>query len=116
MSPYKSYNYHIFSRLIRINDTSKISFSSVAQADSVVVDSLLIVAPIVGFCVCSIFCCALFCLISCFAIIMMGKIVLVALSSWWLVIVIVLWLFLTVPWIGLQCVIVVFYDHTLLLF
>ena len=28
---------------------------------SVVVDSLLIVAPIVGFCNCSTFCCALFC-------------------------------------------------------
>ena len=24
----------------------------------------------------------------------------------------VLWLFLTVPWVGLQCVIVVFPDHT----
>ena len=28
----------------------------------------------------------------------------------------VLWLFLTVPWVGLQCVIVVFPDHTQLLF
>ena len=28
----------------------------------------------------------------------------------------VLWLFLTVPWAGLQCVIVVFPDHTHLLF
>ena len=28
---------------------------------------------------------------------------------------IVLWLFLTVPWVGLQCVIVVFPDHTHLL-
>ena len=27
-------------------------------------------------------------------------------------IVIVLWLFLTLPWVGLQCVIVVFPDHT----
>ena len=27
----------------------------------------------------------------------------------------VLWLFLTVPWVGLQCVIVVFPDHTPLL-
>ena len=26
------------------------------------------------------------------------------------------WLFLTVPWVGLQCVIVVFPDHTHLLF
>ena len=28
----------------------------------------------------------------------------------------VLWLFLTVPWVDLQCVIVVFSDHTHLLF
>ena len=28
----------------------------------------------------------------------------------------VLWLFLTMPWVGLQCVIVVFPDHTYLLF
>ena len=28
----------------------------------------------------------------------------------------VLWLFLMVPWVGLQCVIVVFADHTHLLF
>ena len=28
----------------------------------------------------------------------------------------VLWLFLTVPWVGLQCVIVVFPDYTHLLF
>ena len=26
------------------------------------------------------------------------------------------WLFLTVPWVGLQCVIVVFPDHTYLIF
>ena len=30
--------------------------------------------------------------------------------------IITLWLFLTVPWIGLQCMIVVFPDHTQLLF
>ena len=29
-----------------------------------------------------------------------------------LVTVIILWIFLTVPWVGLQCVIVVFPDHT----
>ena len=37
------------------------------------------------------------------------------LYSWCLVAVIILWLFLTVPWVGLQCVIVVFLDHTSLL-
>ena len=26
----------------------------------------------------------------------------------------VMWLFLAVPWVGLQCVIVVFFDHTYL--
>ena len=28
----------------------------------------------------------------------------------------VLWLFITLPWVGLQCVIVVFPDHTLIAF
>ena len=58
---------------------------------SVVVDSLLIVAPIVRFCNCSLFCCALLCVHSSFAIISMGKRELVAmfcLSSWCLVIVV----------------------------
>ena len=50
---------------------------------------------------------------SSFAIILMGKIELVALlslSSWWFVIVV--WLFLTVQCICLQFVIVVFPNHT----
>ena len=54
-----------------------------------------------------------------FAIILMGKRELVAylkLSSWCLVTVSVLWHFLAVPWVGLQCVIEVFPDHTHLLF
>ena len=41
---------------------------------------LLIVALIVGFCVCSMFCCDLLCVLSCFAIILMGKRELVALA------------------------------------
>ena len=47
----------------------------------------------------------------------MGKRELVALlrlSSWCLMIVV--WLFIVVPWVGLQFVIVVFPDHTHLLF
>ena len=47
------------------------------------------------------------------AIIFMGKrglVALLSLSSWCLVIVV--WLFLTVPWVCLQFVIVVFPDHT----
>ena len=54
---------------------------------------------------------------SSFAIILMGKRELVALlklSSWCLVIDV--WLFLAVPWVCLQFVIVVFPDHTHLLF
>ena len=58
-----------------------------------VVDSLLIVAPILGFCSCSMFCCALLCVHSSFALILMGKRELVALfslSSWCLMIVVLL--------------------------
>ena len=40
---------------------------------SVVVDSLLIVTPIVGFCNCSMFCCVLLYVHSSFAIISIGK-------------------------------------------
>ena len=50
---------------------------------------------------------------SSFAIILMGKrelAALLSLSSWCLVIVV--WLFLAVPWVCLQFVIVVFPDHT----
>ena len=39
----------------------------------VVVDLLLIVTPIVGVCNCSLFCCTLLYVHSCFAIISMGK-------------------------------------------
>ena len=56
-----------------------------------VVDSLLIVTPIVGFCNCSMFCCAFLCIHSSFAIISMGKTELVTLlcsSSWCLVFVV----------------------------
>ena len=49
------------------------------STDIVVVDSLLIVTPIVGFCNCSMFCCALLCVQSSFAIILKGKRELVAL-------------------------------------
>ena len=86
---------------------------------SVGVDSLLIVAPIVGFCNCSMFCCSLLCVHSSFAIISMGKrelvlFFLLCLSSWCLVIVV--WLFLTMPWVCPKFVIVVFPGHTHLLF
>ena len=70
-----------------------------------------------GVCDCSMFCCALLCVHSSIAIILMGKRELVALlnlSSWCLVV--VERLFLTVPRGCLGLVIVVFPDHTHLLF
>ena len=69
-----------------------------------------------GFCNCSIFCCALLYVHSSFAIILMGKReldALLSLSSCCFVIAV--WLFLVVPWVYLQFVIVVFPDHTHLL-
>ena len=82
-----------------------------------VVDVLFIVTPIVGVCNCSMFCCMLLYVRFSIAIILMGKRGLVALlnlSSWCLVM--VERLFLAVPRGCLQFVIVVFSDHTHLLF
>ena len=82
-----------------------------------VVDFLFIVTPIVGVCNCSMFCCTLLYVHFSIAIILMGKrelIALLNLSSWCLVM--VERLFLTVPRGCLQFVIVVFPDHTHLLF
>ena len=70
-----------------------------------------------GVCNCSMFCCTLLYVHSSFAIILMGKrelVALLSLSSWCLVM--VEWLFFAVPWVCLQFVIVVFPDHTHLLF
>ena len=58
---------------------------------------------------------ALLCVHSSFAIILKRKRKLAALlllSYRCIVSIMVLWLFLTVPWVGLQCVMVVFPDHT----
>ena len=83
---------------------------------SVVVDCLFIVTPIVGVCNCSMFCCMLLYVHSSIAIILMGKRELIALllSSWCFVM--VERLFLGMPQGCLQFVIVVFPDHTHLLF
>ena len=67
-----------------------------------------------GVCNCSMLCCTLLYLISSIAIILMGKRELVALTSWCLVM--VEWLFLAVPRGCLRFVILVFPDHTYLLF
>ena len=61
--------------------------------------------------------CTLLCVLSSFAVILMGKraqagCFILYESSWCLVTVIVLLLFFTVPLVGLQCAIVVFPDHT----
>ena len=107
----------------RIFDTSKMHLiPSVAQESggcpfkgggSVGGNSLLIVTTTVGFCNCYMFCCALLCLYSSFAIILMGNrelVALLSLSSWCLVIVVRL--SLVVPGVCLQFVNVVFSDHT----
>ena len=78
---------------------------------------LFIVTSIVGVCNCSLFCFKLLYVHSSFTIILVGKkelVALLSLSSWCLVIVV--WLFLTVPWVCLQFMIVVFPDHTNLLY
>ena len=70
-----------------------------------------------GVCYCSVFCCTLLYVHSNFTIILMGKrelVALLSLSSWCLVM--VEWLFLVVPWVCLRFVIVVFPDHTHLLY
>ena len=70
-----------------------------------------------GVCNCSMFCCALLYAPSSFAIIFMGKrelVALLSLSSWCLMIDVRL--FLAVPSVCMQFVIVVFPDHTHLLF
>ena len=63
--------------------------------------------------------CALLCVLSSFAITLMGKrehVALFCLSSWCLAIVVVLCLFLTVSCVGQQCVIAVFQNHAHMLF
>ena len=70
-----------------------------------------------GVCNCSVFCCMLLYGPSSFVIILMRKrklVALLSLASWCLVIDV--WLFLAVPWVCLQFVIVVFPDHTHFLF
>ena len=78
---------------------------------------LLIGTPIVGLFNCAMFCCTLVNVHSSFAIILMGKrelVALLSLSSWCLMVVVRL--FLAVPRGCLQFVIVLFPDHTPLLF
>ena len=76
-------------------------------------DFWFMVTPIVGVFYCSMLCCTLLYIHSSVAIILMGKrelVALLSLSSWCLVMVV--WLFLALPWVYLRFVIVVFPDHT----
>ena len=62
---------------------------------------------------------ALLCVLSSFANILTRKrelVDLLVLSFGYIVMVNIMWLFLTVPWVGLQCVVVVFPDNTYLPF
>ena len=79
--------------------SSPVAFAAVSSNAVVLflVDSLLIVAPIVGFCNCSMFCCALLCVHSSFEIILLGKrelVALLCLSSWCLML---------VAWLSSRC-------------
>ena len=79
--------------------------------------TFVIVTPIVLVCNCSMFFCTLLYVHSSFAIILMGKrelVDLLSLCSWCFTMVV--WLFLGVPWVCLRFVIVVFPNHTHLLF
>ena len=107
----------ILSQSSQISQSNKMTDGSIRQAPGVD-DLLFIVTPIVGVCNCFMFFCMLLYVHSSFAIILMGKRELVAfllsLSSWCLIIVVRL--FLSVPWVCPQFLIVVFPDHTHLLF
>ena len=75
----------------------------------------MIVTPSVGLCNCFMFCCEFLCVHSSFTIYLMGKrelVALLSLSSWCLVVV---WLFLWVPLVCLQFMIMVLPPHTHLL-
>ena len=86
------------------------------QGGSVVVIYCLMYFPLfVGVLCLSLICYALLCVNASFSIILKNKRKLVALlllSYICIVTINVLWLFLTVPWAGLQYLIVVFPDHT----
>ena len=77
--------------------------------------SIMYFSLFVGVLCLSLFCYVLLCAHSSFAIILKRKrklIALILLSYRCIITINVLWLFLTVPWVGLQYVIVVFPDHT----
>ena len=92
-------------------------FNKVVGANPNQISFLFIVTPIEGVCKCSMFCCSLLFVHSSIVIILMGKrevVALLNLSSWCLLM--GEWLSLAVPRGCLRFVIVVFPDHTHLLF
>ena len=100
--------------------SSKMQLSPRWLSNGVVLFSLtflFIVTPNVEVCNCSMFCCTLLYVHSSFAIILIGKrelVALLSLSPWCLVMIV--WLFLAVPWVCLRFVIMAFPDQTHLLF
>ena len=95
----------------------KSNFTTKAVSKIGGVDFLFVVTPIVGVCNCSMFCCTLLYVHSSIAIILMGQrehVALLYLSSWCLMM--AERVFLVVPQGCLRYAIVVFPDHTHLLF
>ena len=100
---------------LSVNMNIMVMLSVMLSKIMLIIKAMLIVTTIMGFCNCSMFCCALLYAHSSFAIILMGKrelVVLLSLTSWCLVI--VGWLFLAMQWVCLQFM--VFPVHTYLLF
>ena len=95
------------------------AFVSELSCGSFVVDSLFIVCSLPLFvlfvCVWSLFCYVVLHVLSSFTIISLRKremIALLSVSTWWHMTVSALFLFLTVPWVGLQRLIEVLSCHT----
>ena len=110
----KTITYHTCPKSTSSHTLSTIVSASVAKQSST--SSQPVESLHVG-CNSSIFCYTLLYVISSFAIIFKGErelVALLSLSSWFLVMIV--WLFLLVPWVHLRFVIVVYPDHTHLLF
>ena len=85
-----------------------------ASANPVLIYCLMYSPLFVGVLCLSLYCYALLCVYSSFAIILKRRrklVALLSLSYRCIVTINVPWLLLTLPWVGLQCMIVVFPDH-----
>ena len=104
----KSARLRLYSIMGKFNSCSLSLYDKCLRVKSILVDCY---SRWGGFCNCYMFCCALLCVHSSSVILSMGKrelVALLCLSSWCLVIIV--WLFLTMPRVCLQFVIVVFPD------